>query len=94
MTTTPKKAKGDWNSRQEPLRLRTPEEYVADPKKPYVGVTGSLYAGEEATVVLCAPGKGWIHMDVEYAKQTVLALMEVIQAGEKHNAALTTPPLD
>lgn len=77
-------------SQYNPFRLaKTPEEYTAIRMSdaPYIGVSGSQYAGEEATVAI-AVGNEWHHMDVEYARQVYKMLAEVIMSGARHNHKL------
>lgn len=78
-------------SQYNPLRLpKSREEYeanLADPTRQDLGVTGSLYAGEEATVVISIGGV-WHHMDVEYAELIRKMLAESISFGAKHNNEL------
>lgn len=80
------------NSRTNPLRLaKNREEFEAhrrDKKRPVLGVTGTAFAGEEATVVISAETPGWHYMDVEYAKLIHNLLGQSIKAAKQHNRSL------
>jgi len=83
------------NSQYVPLRLpESPEDAAAnraDTTRVDIGVTGTLYKGEEATVVISV-GDDWIYMDVEYAKLVCVMLAEVIKGGLTHNRELGLTP--
>lgn len=74
-----------------PLRLpKSQEEFednIADTSRIDLGVTGSLFAGEEATVVI-AVGDEWHHMDASYALRIYKMLGEVIVGAKEHNLKL------
>lgn len=80
------------NDRTDPLRLpKNREEFEvqrSDSARSEVGVTGSSFPGEEATVAITTKKKGWHHMDVEYAKLVRKMLDESIKAAQKHNRKL------
>ena len=80
----------EYGQRLNPLRLpKNREESERGRDLPYVGVSGSLYKGDEGTITLSVGGDT-LHMDVEYAKLIVVMLAEVIKSVKEHNAALPT----
>jgi hypothetical protein len=79
----------DANSRTDPLRLpKDVEEFERTRDAYHIGVSGTLYPGEEATVVLAVDKAGWHYMDVQYAKQVCIMLIESIRSAEAHNKEL------
>lgn len=80
------------SSQTSPLRLpKNRDEFEAqrrDKDRSDLGVTGSLYADQEATIVISTEAKGWHHMDVEYATLVHKILGEVINNAKKHNRSL------
>jgi hypothetical protein len=74
-----------------PLRLpKSHEEFeanYADTSRIDLGVTGTLFVAEEATVVISV-GEEWHHMDVDYALRIYKMLGEVIVGAKKHNQKL------
>jgi hypothetical protein len=79
------------SSQYTPLRLpQSQEEFEAnnaDTTRGELGVTGTLYAGEEATVVISV-GDDWHYMDVEYALRIRSMLDETILRALQHNLKL------
>jgi predicted NBD/HSP70 family sugar kinase len=83
------------NSQTNPLRIaKTREDFEAqrrDRDRDGLGITGTLFAGQEATVVISAETAGWHHMDVEYATLVRKMLGEMIASAKKHNRSLKKP---
>jgi len=86
------------STQTNPLRLaKDREEFEAqrrDKDRSILGVTGSLFAGQEATIVISTETAGWHHMDVEYATLVHKMLGEVIAIAKKHNRSLKKPSAD
>ncbi len=75
-------------TRTDPFRMLHPERgEELKRSRDYIGVTGTVFPGDEATVTLVTPKGDW-DMDVEYAKAIVAALAEVIRYGQRHNRGL------
>lgn len=83
------KADFEWNDKADPLRLLEADDpRFREPDRKVLGVTGTLFSGEEATVTIVCPAEGWVHMDTQYARKVVMMLVEVIASAEKHNKEL------
>ncbi|MCI4659612.1 hypothetical protein [Cryobacterium zhongshanensis] len=81
------------HSQYNPLRLpKTPADFEAirrDKKRPSLGITGTSFAAEEATVVISTETTGWHYMDVEYATFLHKMLGDSIKSARRHNRSLS-----
>lgn len=80
------------STQYNPLRVpKTPEQAAANRANKDLkdlSVTGTLYKGEEATVIISVGDDEWHYMDAEYALRMIQMLMEVTASALNHNKEL------